>query len=402
MKIPAGGNVAYIIGTADTKHAEMEFLRERIAAAGLSYRVIDVGTRSGGFAGDFESVAANDPRGIEILTGDDRGTAITEMGEALVLFLSSQSDLGGIIGVGGSGGTAIITRAMQALPIGTPKVMVSTVASGDVSAYVGPTDICMLYSVTDLAGLNRISGKVLSNAAAAIVGMMQAPAQEFGSLPPAIGLSMFGVTTPLVSSLAEKLKAEFEPLVFHATGIGGQSMERLVREGEIVALLDMTTTEVADYLVGGIMSAGPGRLDSVIESKIPYIGSCGALDMVNFGGIETVPERFQSRNLYVHNQFVTLMRTTREENQKIGTWIGEKLNRCEGPVRFVLPTGGVSAIDAPGAPFYDPQADEALFCALEATVKATSDRQLVRIDANINDPVFAEAIMEMFAEIMSR
>ncbi len=403
MPNASSDSAVYIVGTADTKRAELEFLRERIAASGVTTRIVDVGILSDGRDVDFgpTAVAAHHARGAAILDTDDRGGAIAAMGEALIGFLTSRPDLAGVIGIGGSGGTAAITPAMQALPIGTPKVMVSTVASGDVTAYVGPTDICMIYSITDLAGLNRISTTVLNNAAAAISGMVRAPRAAMVSLPPAVGLSMFGVTTPLVMTLTERLKPAFEPLVFHATGIGGRSMERLALEREVIALLDMTTTEIADYLVGGVMSAGPSRLDAVIETKLPYIGSCGALDMVNFGARETVPEKFNDRQFYIHNPFVTLMRTTRDENRQIGEWIGNKLNCCEGPVRFLIPSKGVSAIDIEDGPFRDPQADAALFEALQSTITETAKRQLVSIDAHINDTVFADAVESLFKEVVA-
>jgi uncharacterized protein (UPF0261 family) len=281
-----------------------------------------------------------------------------------------------------------------------PKVMVSTVASSNVAPYVGPADIAMMYSVTDVAGLNRISRRVLGNAANAIAGMVNgALPPSAGDLPP-IGLTMFGVTTPLVTRLAEALSASYDPLVFHATGTGGQSMEKLVDSAMLVAVLDMTTTEVADHLVGGVFSAGPDRFGAIARTGIPYVGSVGAVDMVNFGALDTVPARFEGRNLHVHNPQVTLMRTTVEENRAIGEFIAEKLNACSGPVRFLLPEGGVSMIDSPGQPFHDPDADAALFETIEKKLVPTADRTLQRVPANINDGAFADAVLAAFDDVM--
>ena len=255
---------------------------------------------------------------------------------------------------------------MRGLPIGLPKVMVSTVASGDVKPYVGPSDICMMYSVTDVAGINRISERVLANAAHALAGMIaygRALAGE-SSAKPAIGLTQFGVTTPCVQAVTKALEERYDCLVFHATGTGGQSMEKLVDSGLLTGVIDVTTTEIADEIVGGVLSAGPARLDSIIRTRLPYVGSCGALDMVNFWAMETVPAQFRERNLYRHNPNVTLMRTTAEECARIGRFIVEKLNRMDGPVRFLIPEGGVSLIDAAGKAFWDPAADRALFDAI--------------------------------------
>jgi uncharacterized protein (UPF0261 family) len=284
-------------------------------------------------------------------------------------------------------------------------VMVSTVASGDVGMYVGPSDIAMMYSVTDVAGLNRISRQVLGNAAHALAGMIRDRVTDAGATDgvddrPLVGLTMFGVTTPLVSRLANALEARFEPLVFHATGTGGQSMEKLVDSGLIAAVLDMTTTEIADHLVGGVFSAGPDRLGAIARSGVPYVGSVGAVDMVNFGPIATVPPQFRDRRLHVHNPQVTLMRTTPDENVAIGRFIAEALNRCDGPVRFLLPEGGVSLIDAPGQPFHDPDADAALFDTIEQGVTATRNRVVERVAGNINDDAFADRVLEHFADIV--
>jgi uncharacterized protein (UPF0261 family) len=277
--------------------------------------------------------------------------------------------------------------------------MVSTVASGNVAPYVGPADIAMMYSVTDVAGLNRISRQVLGNAANAVAGMVKHPVPASSSDLAAIGLTMFGVTTPLVTQLIDVLADRYDPLVFHATGTGGQSMEKLVDSGLVSAVLDMTTTEIADLIVGGVFPAGQDRLGAIARTGVPYVGSCGALDMVNFGGIDTVPQRFAERLFHVHNPHVTLMRTTAAENEAFGMFIAEKLNQCLGPVRFLIPAGGVSLLDAPGQAFWDPAADEALFGTLDAHVQQTPDRQLIRLPYNINDPEFGAAVLASFDEI---
>jgi uncharacterized protein (UPF0261 family) len=273
------------------------------------------------------------------------------------------------------------------------------VASGDVKPYVGPSDICMMYSVTDISGINRISEKVLSNAAHALAGMIAYSKKEQEQTKPALGLTMFGLTTTCVQAVCKQLEQRFDCIVFHATGTGGQSMEKLVDSGLISGVLDVTTTEIADELVGGVLSAGPTRLDIFSKKKIPYVGSCGALDMVNFWAMETVPPHFKDRVLYKHNANVTLMRTTPEENVRIGRFIAEKLNRMEGPVRFLIPEGGVSGIDAPGKQFWDPAADKALFDAIASNLRTTSSRRLVRLPHHINDPAFADALVANFNEI---
>jgi uncharacterized protein (UPF0261 family) len=288
---------------------------------------------------------------------------------------------------------------MRALPIGVPKVMVSTMASGDVSGYVGGRDITMVYSVTDVAGLDRISRRVLGNAAHALAGMMLHPLPQPDHERPALGLTMFGVTTPCVQQIVQLLSFQFDCLVFHATGTGGQSMEKLVDDGYIGGVLDITTTEVCDYLCGGILACTSDRFGAVARRRIPYVGSCGALDMVNFGAPETVPEHYRGRKLYPHNPQITLMRTTVEENIAQARWIAERLNRCEGEVRFLLPMGGVSALDVPGQAFWDPAADVALFDTLANEVRQTDRRKLIRLAYHINDPQFARAAAEEFLAI---
>lgn len=395
------GRNAYVVGTFDTKGRELTFVSNCLQRMGLRVVTVDLSTSGKPSPAMVHprEVARHHPRGAAAVFTGDRGSAVAAMAEAFEHFIVARRDLGGIISAGGSGGTALATPAMQHLPIGTPKVMVSTVASGDVRSYVGPSDICMMYSVTDVAGINRISEQVLSNAAHAL-GAMIAHRREAGAHSrPALGLTMFGVTTPCVQMVSKALEEDYDCLVFHATGTGGRSMEKLADSGLLAGVLDISTTEVCDHLVGGVMSAGPGRLDAIARSKVPYVGSCGALDMVNFGAMDTVPAQFRGRTLYAHNPQVTLMRTTAEECAAIGRFIAGKLNRCDGPVRFVIPEGGVSLLDVPGKPFHDPAADAALFKALEETLRPGPDRRLLRLPYAINDPAFAHALVEQFRAI---
>jgi uncharacterized protein (UPF0261 family) len=391
----------YVVGTADTKGEELAFVAERVKAAGAEPLLVNVGIRAPQCPCDVsgDEVASHHPSGPDaVLKLDDRGSAVAAMGEAFARFVQTRDDIAGVLGIGGGGGTSIVTAGMRALPIGLPKVMVSTLASGDVGAYVDVSDIAMMYSVTDIAGLNRISRVVLTNAAYAVAGMARAVVPEVESKP-AIGLTMFGVTTTCVTQAAELLRADYDCLVFHATGTGGRAMEKLVDSALLVGVLDVTTTEVCDLLFDGVLSAGPDRLGSVARSGIPYVGSVGALDMVNFRGFDSVPEKYRARNLYRHNPQVTLMRTTAEENRQMGEWIAERLNRCRGPVRFLIPEKGVSAIDAPGQPFHDPQADAVLFDTLEAGLQQTEHRRLERLPFHINDPEFSAALVENFRAI---
>lgn len=394
---------AYVVGTADTKGAELRYVRDLLADVGVDVAVVDVGTTRGDRKADVsaEQVAGHHPDGADAVFSDDRGAAVAAMAQALERFIAGRDDVGGMIGLGGSGGTALITPAMRRLAVGVPKVMVSTVASGNVAPYVGPSDIAMVYSVTDVAGLNQISRKVLGNAAHALAGMLTNAIPPADGGRPAIGLTMFGVTTPCVNQVVDLLDDTYDCLVFHATGTGGQSMEKLVDSGEVAGVIDTTTTEVCDLLMGGVFSAGEDRLGAIARSGVPYVGSCGALDMVNFGAIDTVPEKYADRNLYVHNPQVTLMRTTADENARIGEWIAQKLNACEGPVRFLIPEGGVSLIDAPGQPFHDPRADAALFDALERHWQDAPNRRLVRVPHHVNDPEFARALVDHFTDILS-
>ena len=394
---------AYVVGTCDTKGAELRYACGLLRAAGVEPVLVDIGTRSDGGDADIRAadVAAHHPEGPDAVFVNDRGQAVAAMAEALRRFIGTRTDLAGILGMGGSGGTAMIAPAMRELAVGVPKVLVSTIASGNVAPYVGPSDLTMMPSVTDVAGINRISRQVLGNAANALAGMVSHRIPEGNADKPAIGLSMFGVTTDCVNQVTGMLEDDYDCLVFHATGTGGQSMEKLADSGMIAGVLDITTTEICDLFMDGVFSAGEGRLDAIARTGIPYVGSCGALDMVNFGAPDTVPEKWQGRTFYEHNPQVTLMRTTPEENERMGRWIGEKLNRCNGPVRFLLPEGGVSLIDAPGQPFHDPEADAALFRALEETVQQTDDRRLIRLPNNINDPEFARALVEQFRVVMA-
>jgi uncharacterized protein (UPF0261 family)/ABC-type branched-subunit amino acid transport system ATPase component len=408
---PAGPPVVLVAGTLDTKGDELRFIRDIIVAAGLRARLVDLSTSGKASTCDVsaQEIALNHGRGGAAVFGADRGASVTAMADAFANWLRRQSNIAGIISAGGSGGASLVAPAMRTLPVGVPKLIVSSIASGDVGPYVGPTDITMMYSVTDVQGLNSISRTVLANGANALAGMVKAQLDQRAKQPrdrkgdlPAIGITMFGVTTPAVQKIAADLRRDFECLVFHATGVGGQSMEKLVESGLLAGVVDLTTTEVCDLLMGGVFPATEDRFGAVIRSRLPYVGSVGALDMVNFGRPETIPERYRQRKFHVHNPQVTLMRTTAEENARMGRWIGERLNQMDGSVRFFLPEGGVSALDAPGQPFWDPDADAALFRALEQTVRVTGSRQLVRIKRNINEPEFTAAVVSALRSLVGR
>jgi uncharacterized protein (UPF0261 family)/ABC-type branched-subunit amino acid transport system ATPase component len=407
----SGPPVVLVVGTLDTKGVELRFIRDIIAGSGLRTRLIDVSTSGKASACDVsaQEIALNHGRGGSGVFGADRGASVTAMADAFARWLRRQGNIAGIISAGGSGGASLVAPGMRSLPIGVPKLIVSSVASGDVGPYVGPADITMMYSVTDVQGLNSISRAVLANGANALAGMVKArlddrtaKPRDAGASLPAIGITMFGVTTPAVQKIAADLRDEFECLVFHATGVGGRSMEKLVDSGQLAGVIDLTTTEVCDLLMGGVFPATDDRFGAVIRGRVPYVGSVGALDMVNFGAPDTIPERYRQRKFHVHNPQVTLMRTTPEENERMGQWIGERLNQMDGPVRFFLPEGGVSALDAPGQPFWDADADAALFRALERTVRQTANRQLIRIRNNINDPEFAAAVVSAFRPLLGR
>jgi uncharacterized protein (UPF0261 family) len=386
---------AYVAGTFDTKARELFFLRQCLERLGLRVVTVDLSTSGKPSPASVHprEVARHHPGGEAAVFSGDRGAAVAGMAVAFEAWLPTRRDLGGVISAGGSGGTTLATAGMRALAVGVPKVMVSTMASGDTRPYVGPSDICMMYSVTDVQGIHRISEKVLANAAHALAGMISHPAAASVALKPAIGLTMFGVTTPCVQAVTRRLSDDFDCLVFHATGVGGQSMEKLAASNLLQGVIDVSTTEIADEVCGGVLSAGPTRLDVFAQHELPYVGSCGALDMCNFGAWDTVPERYRGRRLYRHNPTVTLMRTTAEENRAIGEFVAGKLNAMRGPVRFLIPEGGVSAIDKPGQPFHDPEADRVLFSTIEQIFRPGPGRVLQRLPLHINDEAFADALV---------
>ena len=391
----------YVVGTADTKGEELAYLADAIATTGATVARVDVGTRGAVVPVDVEAreVASWHPDGTSaVLVTNDRGTAVTAMGIAFARFIASRHDVAGVVGIGGGGGTSIVTAGMRTLALGVPKLMVSTLASGDTAPYVDVSDIVMMPSITDMAGLNRISRVVLHNAAQAVAGMA-ARAATIDEGKPSIGLTMFGVTTPCVTAIAETLREDYDCMVFHATGTGGRTMEKLADSGLLAGVIDITTTEVCDMLFGGVLPATPDRFGAIARTRLPYVGSVGALDMVNFWAPSTIPEKYSSRLFYEHNPNVTLMRTTGEECRRIGEWIGEKLSQCEGPVRFLIPEKGVSALDIEGGAFWDPEADAALFQAIERTIRPTATRRVERLPLHINDPEFAEAAVKAFREI---
>jgi uncharacterized protein (UPF0261 family) len=399
----------YAIATMDSKGRELAHLADCARAAGVAVTLVDVGTKDPAqVAPDItrDTVAACHPRGRDAVLGsNDRGTAVAAMSEALVAFLRRQHAAGaisGAVGLGGTGGTALIAPALRALPIGMPKLLVSTVASGNTAPYVGASDLILMPAVVDVAGLNQVSRRILANAAHAIAGMVGRAAPAYAGKP-TLGLTMFGVTTPCVTAVREQLeRAGFDCLVFHATGTGGQAMEQLVADGLIGGVLDITTTEVADEIAGGIFPAGPARFDAILARGIPYVLSLGALDMVNFGARDSVPARYRERKLHAHNQQITLMRTTPEENRACARWIAAKLNRSTSPLTVLVPERGVSLLDAPGQPFHDPVADAALFDELERVLVQTPTRRLVRLPLAINDPAFAAALVAAFTDLTAQ
>jgi uncharacterized protein (UPF0261 family) len=393
-----------LIGTFDTKGEEFSFLRDRIESAGPRTIMIDVGVLGGPpFAADVTQaeVAAAANEDLAALQKErDRGRSVTVMARGATVILArlhAQGAIHGVAALGGSAGTTIATAAMRALPYGFPKLMVSTLAAGDTKPYVGTKDICMMPSVLDISGLNQVSRRILSNAAGAICGMVAAEPVRALDNKPIIAATMFGVTTPCVTEARRVLEQRgYEVLVFHATGTGGQAMEQLIEDGAIQAVLDLTTTELADELAGGVMSAGPNRLQAAGRKGIPQLVCPGAIDMVNFGPVETVPLQFRSRNLYVHNPTVTLMRTTPEECAQIGRITAARLNRASGPVTVLIPLQGVSAIDKAGGPFHSPEALHSYCRALKTTL--SSAIKLVELDAHINDESFARAAADLLLE----
>ena len=401
------GKTVLVVGTFDTKGKELRFVADRLKSLGLPVRTVDLSTSGKPSSADVPAmqVAGMHPRGSSAVFTNDRGGSVSAMAEAFARWIEREPRIGGVISAGGSGGTTLATSGMRVLPVGIPKLMVSTVAAGDVAKYVGGADIMMFHSVADVQGLNSITEQVLSNAAHAMAGMVaQLPNAEAWDARrklarPALGITMFGVTTPAVQAVTKRLEADYDCLVFHATGIGGRAMENLGDSRLLSAFLDLTTTEVADMIVGGVFPATEDRFGAAIRTRLPYVGSAGALDMVNFGPRETVPEKFRGRKFVIHNPNVTLMRTTRDENRAFGEWIGARLNAMDGPVRFLLPEGGVSMLDAPGQPFHDPEADNALFEAIEKTVRRTPQRHVERVRANINDTPFVDAVINAFHAI---
>jgi uncharacterized protein (UPF0261 family) len=389
-----------LLGTLDTKGDEYDFLRRKVREEGVDVLLVDTGVLGVPLAEpdiSRQEVAAAAGASAEDLAGSgDRGAAVEAMARGaaeIVKELHSQGRLDAVLALGGSGGTAIATHAMRELPVGVPKLVVSTMASGDTRPYVGAVDVTLMYSVVDIAGLNPISERILRNAAAAAAGMAKSQGPQAEAEKPLVGASMFGVTTPSVTEARKRLEElGYEVLVFHATGTGGQSMEALMRSGFITASLDITTTELADELVGGVLSAGPERLEAAGELGIPQVVSLGALDMVNFGPFESVPAQFSERLLYKHNPTVTLMRTTPEECAELGRVIAQKLNRAQGPLTVFVPLEGVSLIATEGQVFHDPAADEALFGALREHLDP--DVEVRELELDVNDPEFANAMAD--------
>jgi uncharacterized protein (UPF0261 family) len=397
-----------VIGTLDTKGVEFAYIRDLIRGRGHETLVMDAGVGEPQWVADVAASRVATAGGGDLAAlraANDRAAALDVMcrgARAVALELIAEGRVDGVISLGGSGGTSIATAAMKAMPVGLPKVMVSTMASGDTSIYVDVKDITMMYSVVDVAGLNRLSRRILANAAGAVCGMVEQ------SIPPAedkplVAATMFGVTTPCVSRVRERLEgAGYEVLVFHATGSGGRAMESLIDGGFITGVADITTTEWADELIGGVLGAGPTRLDAAAKAGVPQVVSVGALDMCNWGPLDTVPARFAGRNLYKHNPTVTLMRTTPEENARVGEIIARKLNATTGPTALFLPLRGVSMIDADGGPFWSPEADAALFEAIRANLDRTKV-ELVELDLHVNDPAFADAMADrLLADLGAR
>ena len=397
-----------LIGTLDTKGREYAYVRDLIRGRGLETFVLDAGVLGEPvFTPDSPAARTAEAGGdslAKLREKRDRGYALEIMGlgaRALAVKLAAEGKFDGVISLGGSGGTSLGPTAMKALPVGMPKLMVSTMASGNVGPYVGVKDITMMHSVVDVSGLNRLSRRIFANAAGAIGGMVEQTMPKTEEKP-LIGATMFGVTTPCVDRVRERMEASgYEMLVFHAVGSGGRSFEALISDGVFDGIVDATTTEWCDELVGGVLSAGPERLDAAAKKGIPQIVSLGALDMVNFGPRDTLPAKFEKRNIYIHNPEVTLMRTTPEECAKLGEIIAKKLNKTTGPTALFVPLKGVSAIDVEGMPFYDPAADAALFGAIRANLDR-SKVELVELDLAINDPAFADAMVDRLQKMLAK
>lgn len=397
-----------LIGTLDTKGAEYGFVRDLIRAQGHRAVVMDLGVLGpASFPPDIPADAVAREGGAsldDLRTKRDRGAAVEVMlagGKAITRRLFAEGQVDGVLGLGGGGGTAMIAAAMRELPVGVPKVLVSTMASGNTAPYVDIKDLTMMYSVVDIAGLNPLSRRILTNAAGAICGMVTQPLPDGTRQRPLIAATMFGVTTPCVTAARQRLEqAGYDVVVFHATGSGGRAMEGLIADGYFAGVLDVTTTEWCDEVVGGVLSAGPDRLSAAGRKGIPQVVSVGALDMVNFGAPDTMPGAFAERTLYRHNPSVTLMRTTADECREIGRRIAEQLNRATGPVVLMIPLRGVSMIDAEGQPFRDAEADRALFDALRA--HAAPNVRIRELDRHINDPEFAHALADELLVLLAQ
>ncbi|XP_027074065.2 toMV susceptible protein tm-1(GCR26) isoform X1 [Coffea arabica] len=415
----------FCVGTADTKLEELRFLSQSVqsnlnnfstnSSTKVQVTVVDVsvGEKEVQSCGDFKFVsredvfsASGEPSPVQL--PDDRGKAVALISKALQNFLRKahrDQVLAGVVGLGGSGGTSLLSSAFRSLPIGIPKLLVSTVASGQTEPYIGTSDLLLFPSVVDICGINNVSRVVLSNAGAAFAGMVTGRLEKSketrnGSEKFTVGLTMFGVTTPCVNAVKERLLKEgYETLVFHATGVGGRAMEDLVRQGLIQGVLDITTTEVADYVVGGVMACDSSRFDALIEKNIPLVLSVGALDMVNFGGRDTIPSQFHHRKIHEHNQQVSLMRTTVDENKKFAEFIAEKLNKSNSKLCICLPEKGISALDAPGKAFYDPEVTGTLIKEVQKLIQTNEDRQVKVFPHHINDIEFANALADLFIEI---
>ena len=401
-------SIVVVLGTMDTKGYELAYVRDVVAAQDVDTLLVDMGViEPPPVAPDITRQEVARLAGInldDIVAKRDRGEAVAAMTAAARIVarkLFEEGRLQGIISLGGSAGTTIGTAAMQVLPVGVPKVMVSTLASGDTRPYVGTKDIAMMYSVVDISGLNRLSRHILANAALAVAGMVKGEIKDEVQDKPLLAATMFGVTTPCVTKAREYLEHKgYEVLVFHATGSGGKAMEGLIEDGFISGVLDITTTEWCDELVGGVLTAGPQRLEAAGKMGIPQVVSVGALDMVNFGPPDTVPVKFSNRRFYQHNPTVTLMRTTKEECAELGKIIADKLNAAQGPTIVMLPLKGVSMIDAEGKAFYDPEADATLFATLKENLRPGI--HVVELDNNINDPEFSLALAQALEGLLAK
>lgn len=406
-----------LVGTLDTKGREMRYLVDEVRAAGGEPVVANIGVFDPAVidlpvafsASEIAGAGGQELAGLR--GGGETGGARARAMEVMTRGLSAVLDreyragrIGAVLGFGGSSGSSVIGAAMQVLPVGVPKVLVSTMASGDTSPYVGTRDVTLMYSVTDIAGLNRISRVVLRNAARAAAGMAAGSGGGDAEADnPLVAITMFGVTTPAVMTVQGQLEdAGFETTVFHATGSGGRAMENLVRDGLVDGVIDLTTSELTDELVGGVLSAGPDRMEAAGRAGIPQVLVPGAIEIINFGAESTVPEKFRvpERLLHVHNAAVTIARTTKEESRQLGAIFAEKANLATGPTVVVLPLKGLSLLDAPGQPYDNPESDAALFGAIRETLR--QDIKLIEVDAAVNDPAVAEACVAAFLELWAQ